>query len=300
MATSGVYTWAPEFSDFVDDAYERVGIDPATLTMRHARSARRSLNFLFAQWANKGVHLFTVDEQTQTLTDGTVSYLNRTFTGSLGAGTFTVGNYIYVGATWATATARGRIISVAGTGAAPVLTYYVLTGYVDFANADAVKEYTGSADGDATCTAGTPSDVSDGTIAILEGIIRRSGVDTPVHKISREQYHLIPNKTQEGLPSQVYLDRRTGTYRLWNVPENSTDVFRYYRLRRIQDVTTAQETPDVPYRWYEALTSGLAAKLAEKFAPDREVGLIAKAEARLNEANTEDRERTETSITVTL
>lgn len=217
MASSGTYTWNPETEDIVSEAFERCGVDPATLTMRHPRSARRSLNLLFSQWATKGARLFAIDEQTQTLTDGTVSY-----------------------------------------------------------------------------TAAT------GTLAILEGVIRRSGVDTPVHHISREQYHLIPNKTNEGLPSQVYLDRRTGIYYLWNVPENSTDIFRYYRMRRLQDVTTAQETFDVPYHWFEAVASGLAAKLAEKFAPDREAKLIAKAEMRLQEAITEDRERVDTSVTVEL
>lgn len=217
MASSGTYALNYEVAEVCDEAWERVGVDPATLTMRHSRSARRSLNLLFSRWATKGARLFAIDEQTQTLTDGTVSY-----------------------------------------------------------------------------TAAT------GTLAILEGVIRRSGVDTPVHHISREQYHLIPNKTNEGLPSQVYLDRRTGTYYLWNVPENSTDVFRYYRMRRLQDVTTAQETLDVPYHWFEAVASGLAENLSIKFAPDRYTGLKAMADERFYEAKQEDRERVDTSVTVEL
>lgn len=217
MTTSSTYTYDPAVEDIVSEAFERCGKDPATLTMRHARSARRSANLLFSYWATKGVHLFTVDEQTQTLTDGDPSY-------------------------------------------AP----------------------------------------ASGTLAILEAVIRRSSVDTPVTKISREQYHLIPNKTSEGLPSMLFYDRKGGQYYLWQTPENSTDVLRYWRLRRVQDVTTAQETFDVPYHWFEALASGLAEFLALKFAPDRYVLLKGIAAERLKDAMTEDRERVDTSIGVSL
>lgn len=83
----------------------------------------------------------------------------RQFTGSAGSGTFDVGNWIYVGASWATATKRGKITSVAGTVGAPIIDYYLIGDpLTDFANSDSVVEWTGTAT-DATCTAGTPSNV---------------------------------------------------------------------------------------------------------------------------------------------
>ncbi len=88
----------------------------------------------------------------------------RSFTGSSGSGTFNSGNYIYVGASWAAATKRGKLTAVGGTGASPVLTYYLLGDPItDFANSDSVVEYTGTADGDGTCTAGTPADAGPAT-----------------------------------------------------------------------------------------------------------------------------------------
>jgi len=83
----------------------------------------------------------------------------QTFTGSTGTGTFNVGNAIYVGASWAAATKRGVLTAVGGTGAAPVLEYYLIGDLTDFAASDAVKEYdfTTLADGDATCTAAAPT-----------------------------------------------------------------------------------------------------------------------------------------------
>src|SRR4030042_4707812 len=85
----------------------------------------------------------------------------RHFTGSGGnSNTFDEGNYIYVGATWATATKKG-VLTAAATGAAPVIIYYLVGDITqDFAASDAVKEddpATG-ADGDAPTTASAPSD----------------------------------------------------------------------------------------------------------------------------------------------
>lgn len=213
MASSGTYTYAPEIEEFVSEAFERCGIDPVVLVARHARSARRSLNLMFADWANRGVHLFAVDEQTQAAT--------------------------------------------------AALAYYT---------------------------------AASGTLAILEAFVRRSSQDTAVRKISREEYFGIPDKTVQGLPTQLYFDRKTGLYYLWHVPENSTDVVHYARLRRLQDVTTGAETPDVPYRWYEALAAGLAAKLALKFAPDRLATLTGLAEDAFKAAKREDRERADTEM----
>jgi len=84
----------------------------------------------------------------------------QTFTGSAGSGAFNVGNGIYVGSSWGAVDAKkGIITAVGGTTGAPVLEYYLVGDLSDFANSDAVKEYVFStqADGDATCTAGTPT-----------------------------------------------------------------------------------------------------------------------------------------------
>ncbi len=78
----------------------------------------------------------------------------RQMIGTGGSGTFNVGNGIYVGSTWATATAKGILTAVSGY----TLTYYLVGDLTDFTSGT-VKEYvlaTGL-DGDATCTAATPS-----------------------------------------------------------------------------------------------------------------------------------------------
>lgn len=88
----------------------------------------------------------------------------QTFTGSAGSGTFNVGNGIYVGTDWASASKKGILTAVSGTTGAPVLEYYLVGDLTDFAGSDAVKEYVFStqADGDATCTAAAPTTNSGG------------------------------------------------------------------------------------------------------------------------------------------
>jgi hypothetical protein len=77
---------------------------------------------------------------------------------------FDVGNYMYVGGTFATATKKGVITAVAGTVADPDISYYLIGDLTDFATSDAIKEYdpVTQADGDGTATVDTVSANSGG------------------------------------------------------------------------------------------------------------------------------------------
>ena len=72
MATSGTTTFDLNIDDIIEEAYERCGI--RTNSGYDLKSARRSLNLLFSEWGNRGVHLFKVEQQTQALTQGTAQY----------------------------------------------------------------------------------------------------------------------------------------------------------------------------------------------------------------------------------
>lgn len=74
MTTSGTYSFSPDVQSLVDESFERCGIDPASLTARHLKSARMSMALLFSEWSNKGPHLWAIDQQIQTLTQGTAAY----------------------------------------------------------------------------------------------------------------------------------------------------------------------------------------------------------------------------------
>lgn len=72
MATSGTQAFKLDVAELIEEAYERCGLEPRT--GYDARTARRSLNILMSDWANRGINLWTVKEATQSLTKGTNSY----------------------------------------------------------------------------------------------------------------------------------------------------------------------------------------------------------------------------------
>jgi hypothetical protein len=72
MATSGTTTWNPDIGELVEEAYERAGLE--LRSGYDLKTARRSLNFLLAEWANKGLNLWTVNTGTLTLVAGQKTY----------------------------------------------------------------------------------------------------------------------------------------------------------------------------------------------------------------------------------
>lgn len=69
MATSGTTTFNLSIDDLVEEAFERCGMRPTS--GYQLSSARRSLNLLFLDWANRGLNLWTIEQATYSLTAGT-------------------------------------------------------------------------------------------------------------------------------------------------------------------------------------------------------------------------------------
>lgn len=207
MTTSGTTTFNLDVGELIEEAYERCGLE--VRTGYDARTARRSLNLMFAEWANRGLNLWTVAQATINVTQGTA-------------------------------------------------TYTVAEDHAD----------------------------------ILEMVLRRSGTDYEVERISRGDYFLLPNKTTQGRPSQFYYDRKIApVINVWQVPENSTDQLIYYYVRRMQDAGTMQNTTDMPWRFYPCMAAGLAYYLAMKRAPDRMGMLKAVYDEEFTRAAEEDEDR---------
>ena len=72
MATSGTTSFDLDIDDIIEEAYERCGV--RTNSGYNIKSARRSLNILFSEWGNRGVHLWKVELKNQLLTAGTATY----------------------------------------------------------------------------------------------------------------------------------------------------------------------------------------------------------------------------------
>ena len=128
--------------------------------------------------------------------------------------------------------------------------------------------------GSQVLTAGTgtytlPAD----TVDLLEHVIRTSAgstanqADLSVSRVSVSTYASIPNKLTTGRPVQIYIDRQTSapSINLWPTPDTAqTYTLVYWRLRRIQDAGNGVNTMDIPFRFLNCLTAGLAYYLALK------------------------------------
>ena len=213
MTTSSSRDFNLDVAEAIEEAYERCGLEMRT--GYDAKTARRSLNIMFSEWANRGLNLWTVEQNTQALTSGTASY------------TF---------------------------------------------NADHTD--------------------------LLEVVIRRSGTDFSLSRMSRGDYLNLPNKDQSGRPSQYYFDRKiTPSVILWPTPDSSLDSLIYYYVRRIQDADTLQNTNGIPFRFLPCLVAGLAYYISMKKAPDRIQILKSVYEEEFQRASDEDEDRVPLKLT---
>lgn len=207
MALSGSRNFELDVAEYVEEAFERCGLE--VRTAYDYKTARRSLNLMLAEWANRGLNQWTISQRTQAMTSGT--------------GTYTLNN-----------------------------------------------------------------DVID----VLSLVVRRSGTDFALERISRDEYLSIPTKTTEGRPTQFFLDRQISPeLKLWPVPDNSTDVVQYDALTRMDDADKLVDTMEVPFRLYPCLAAGLAYYISIKRAPNRAQLLKAMYEEEFERAMAEDRDR---------
>jgi hypothetical protein len=215
MATSGTTIYNLELIDLIEEAGERCGIE--IRAGHQVRTARRSLNLLLAEWANRGINLWTIDQLEIPLVDGQEIYL-------------------------------------------------------------------------------LPPD----TVDVFEVAVRTGTgsmqTDLMLNRISTSVYTTIPNKLSSGRPYQMLVNRRAATpsLTLWPVPNSSTlYTMVVWRLRRLEDAGNGLNTQDIPFRFLNALTAGLAYQLAMKIpeALPRLTALKAQYDEAWMLAADEDREK---------
>ena len=72
MALSGSTNFEPNITEFIEEAYERCGLE--LRTGYDLKTRIRSANLMLAEWANRGLNQWTIETGTQTVTEGTASY----------------------------------------------------------------------------------------------------------------------------------------------------------------------------------------------------------------------------------
>ena len=149
-------------------------------------------------------------------------------------------------------------------------------------------------------------DIPADTIDLLDHVIRTGSgsastqADLTISRISSSTYSSIPNKLQQGRPIQVWVRRLRDNPKVvvWPTPDQGTAlspyyIFKYWRMRRIEDAGNGGNTLDVSFRFLPALAAGLAYYIAMK-VPDlagRLQMLKQEYEAQYDLAAGEDREK---------
>ena len=149
-------------------------------------------------------------------------------------------------------------------------------------------------------------DLPADTIDLLDHVVRTGAgsastqADLSITRISVSTYATIPNKLQQARPLQVWIQRLRDAPKItvWPVPDQGTVanpyyVFKYWRLRRIDDAGSGANTADVNFRFLPCLVAGLAYHIAIKvpeLAPRIEM-LKQVYEEQFNLAAGEDREK---------
>jgi len=154
--------------------------------------------------------------------------------------------------------------------------------------------------GQASYVSGVDFSITDNNlIDILDAVLTRNGVDTPVVQYTRKDYIDIPEKATEGRPDRWFVDKQRDqiVVTFWPVPENSTDVITFNAVRKFEDSDTAADNADIPFYMYDAFAYGLAFRLAEKFGPpELESALYGKSENAIRNAQNAVRERGDVAI----
>ena len=149
-----------------------------------------------------------------------------------------------------------------------------------------------------TTTYTTPSDASDVLELVFRKISGGTTTDTSMTKISRSEYENIPNKFEQGQPSQYFIQRNLSNVEinLYQTPNETDTQINYFYVGRIEDVGAYTNEPDAPFRFLPCTVAGLAYYLGQEIEPERSQELERRYEAELQRALTEDSQSTSVNI----
>jgi len=294
--TTGTTSFNLDLNNLVEDAFERCGQE--LRTGYDLRTARRSLNLMTIEWANRGINLWTVEPGQISLNQGQIMYplpvdtidlldmVTRTGTGQnqqdININRISESTYITI----PNKNATGRPIQVW------INRQSGQENPTDILLAETLTATDTSAD-DTILLSSTVGLAQFGFIRIGNETIQYGGIDgNSITGCLR-----AVNNTSiaaHAIGDRIYV-QNLPTVNVWPAPEQSDYYqFVYYRLRRIQDAGNGVTVQDIPFRFIPCMVAGLAAYLAMKLpnvSPDRIQMLRADYEAAFQLAADEDREK---------
>lgn len=278
MTTSGIASFDLDLNEIVEEAFERAGGE--LRTGYDLRTARRSLNLLFADWGNRGVNMWTFEQNVITLATGQPTYALPDDTVDL------LDHVIRTNANVPNNQADLTITRIS------VSTYATIPNKLIQGRPIQVWIQKLSAqDSLLSITVAAPSpatgiNATDTTIPVsgVSGIPNAGFIKIGSELIAYNEYQAASGSNpayllnccrgQAGTTaashnngSAITLSQKN-SITVWPTPNPGTTYqFVYWRLRRMQDAGGGVKTMDVPFRFLPCLVAGLAYYIALK-VPD--------------------------------
>lgn len=293
MTTSGTASFNLDLTEIVEEAFERCGSE--LRTGYDLRTARRSLNLLFADWANRGVNMWTFEQGTIQLVQGQNTYALPDDTVDL------LEHVIRTGANSSTNQSDLTItrISVSTYATIPNKLQQARPIQVWIQRLNAQTSPTGytlpSTINSSVTTIELSSTVglpANGFILLDAELIYYGYISgNTLYNCARAQQNTTAASHSSG--TSVYI-KQVPAITVWPTPDNTQSyTFVYWRMRRTQDAGGGVDVMDVPFRFIPCMVAGLAYYMSMKIPkalPRMEV-LQAQYEAAWQLAAEEDREK---------
>jgi hypothetical protein len=264
--TSGSTGFNLDLTELVEEAFERAGSE--LRTGYDLKTARRSLNLLFADWANRGINMWTFEQGTITLTQGLNTYAIPTDTVDL------LDHVIRTQA------------NVAATQADLTITRISVSTYATLPNkltqARPIQVWYQRLDGQVMPTSAvlaTSISATDTSI-VLSNVVGLPAIGYINLESETIFYNYITGNTlgdcfrgQNGTTAAAHTASSTAKIYINNVPRvtmwptpdgSQTYQFVYWRMRRVQDAGNGVNVMDVPFRFVPCMVAGLAYYIALK------------------------------------
>ena len=293
MTTSGTASFNLDLTEIVEEAFERCGSE--LRTGYDLRTARRSLNLLFADWANRGINMWSFEQGTIQLVQGQNTYALPDDTVDL------LEHVIRTGANSSTNQADLTITRIS------VSTYATIPNKLQ--QARPIQVWVQRLNAQTSPTGYTLANTINSSVTTIE---LSSTVGLPANGFVLLDSELIyygyiqgntlyncargqQNTTAAGHNSgtAVYI-KQVPAITVWPTPDNTqTYTFVYWRLRRTQDAGGGVDVMDIPFRFVPCMVAGLAYYMSMKIPkalPRMEV-LKAQYEEAWQLAADEDREK---------
>jgi hypothetical protein len=270
MTTSGLTSFNLDLNDMVEEAFERAGSE--LRTGYDLRTARRSLNLLFADWANRGVNMWTFEQNTITLVTGQPTYALPDDTVDL------LDHVIRTNA------------NVANNQADLTITRISMPTYATIPNkliqGRPIQVWIQRMTGNSNLLAGTVQATTSATattipVTSLANVPTAGFIQIGTELIGYNEttpadgatpaYLLNCTRGQDGTTAATHAAGaaislvQKNSITVWPTPNPGTTYqFVYWRMRRIQDAGGGTKTMDVPFRFVPCLAAGLAYYIALK------------------------------------